>query len=73
MPRGLTVFVGRRSCLGELLARQELFLFITGLLQNFIIKPTEGNGAIECQETISVVLAPVEFEVRFLRRDIPDI
>ena len=34
---------GRRSCLGEQLARQELFLFFTHLIQNFEFKVPDGE------------------------------
>ena len=34
---------GRRSCLGEQLARQELFLFVTHLIQSFEFKVPEGE------------------------------
>ena len=35
--------VGRRACLGETFARDQLFLFITSLVQNFSIVPELGN------------------------------
>jgi len=34
---------GKRSCLGEVLARDQLFLFITSLVQRFSIVPEAGK------------------------------
>ncbi|KAF2360770.1 Cytochrome P450 [Trinorchestia longiramus] len=41
--QGFFVFgSGRRQCVGELLARMELFLFTAGIIQNFDVMPVEG-------------------------------
>jgi len=60
--------VGKRSCLGEQLARQELFLFLVALLQNFYFKPPEGQERIEVHEIWGFSFAPSAYEVRMIPR-----
>ena len=62
------MFSGKRSCLGELLARQELFLFFSGLLQQFDIRPPEGDGRIAAKDSVYFTIAPSAFKVRLISR-----
>ncbi|KAF0306380.1 Cytochrome P450 2J6 [Amphibalanus amphitrite] len=44
--------VGKRSCLGEALARAELFLFVTALLQRYSLRFPDGfDGDLSCSES----------------------
>ncbi|XP_041432877.1 cytochrome P450 2K1 [Xenopus laevis] len=54
---------GRRACVGESLAKMELFLFFTGLLQNFTFSPPAGvSGAdLDLTPDIGFVLSPLPF------------
>lgn len=61
--------VGRRMCIGESLARHQLFLFLVGMLQHFEIGehpdyplPSEHFG------TNGATRAPLPYKLRFRRR-----
>jgi cytochrome P450 len=61
--------IGKRSCLGEFLARQELFLFFTTLIQRFHILPPDGQEKVECTENFVVTMCPTPFKIRMISRD----
>jgi len=65
----LNYVAGKRSCFGEQLARQELFLFLVALLQNFYIKPPEGHDSIDVHEEWGGTMVPSAYEVRMVTRD----
>ncbi|KAM9305499.1 cytochrome P450 2K4-like [Gastrophryne carolinensis] len=52
---------GRRLCLGESMAKTELFLFFTGLLQNFTFYPAPGVSRedLSLNPDIGIVLTPL--------------
>lgn len=60
--------LGRRSCLGEVLARHELFQFISGLVQNFRFLPPENQDKVEVKDCVKFVLKPTPFQVRMISR-----
>ena len=66
----LATVAGKRSCMGEELARQEIFLFLASLLQNFYFKPPEGQESIDVQEMWGITNAPSDYEVRVVEREV---
>src|SRR6218665_68368 len=69
--RTCMLFLGRRSCLGEELARHEFFLFISGLVQHFTIKPPDGQTKIDVSKSGTIITTPSQFELRMIPRQIP--
>lgn len=59
---------GKRTCLGEQLARQELFLFLVALVQNFYFKPPEGQDSIVVHEIWGETMAPTAYKVRMIAK-----
>lgn len=56
---------GKRRCIGEILAKTSLFLFLSTLLQKFKLEPT-SDVSLEIQD--GVTLSPAPFEVNFIPR-----
>ncbi|XP_035660928.1 cytochrome P450 2D4-like [Branchiostoma floridae] len=54
---------GRRVCLGEQLARMELFLFFSTLLQSFNFKTPEGAPAPNTDGVLGLTLVPHPFQL----------
>ncbi|XP_032642885.1 cytochrome P450 2D15-like [Chelonoidis abingdonii] len=59
---------GRRACLGEQLARMELFLFFTSLLQHFTFHLPEGQARPREVGHFAVTLAPHPYQIQAVPR-----
>jgi len=59
---------GKRSCLGEILARQEMFLFLSALVQQFNILPPEGEAKVKDDMHFNRILRATEHSMRFVPR-----
>uniref|UniRef100_A0A6I8PNU2 Cytochrome P450 2K1 n=1 Tax=Xenopus tropicalis TaxID=8364 RepID=A0A6I8PNU2_XENTR len=51
---------GRRACPGEILARMELFIFFTSLLQKFSFRPPPGVTNINLSSDVGFTSVPLE-------------
>ena len=57
---------GKRSCIGEPIARMQLWLFITAIFRRFDVKPA---GKLPSPDGFGVTLAPFPFKAIFTRRN----
>ncbi|ESO10870.1 hypothetical protein HELRODRAFT_150185, partial [Helobdella robusta] len=55
--------IGKRSCFGEILARQEMFLFVSSLVQKFKILPPGDERELIVDEIYDVTLKPASFNI----------
>lgn len=65
----LVFFSGRRVCLGESLARMELFLFLTSMIQRFQFLPPEGEPAPEIVRRLGISFSPSPYKMRAVSRE----
>ncbi|XP_072836625.2 cytochrome P450 2J6 [Pogona vitticeps] len=64
----LAFSAGPRVCLGENLARMELFLFFTSMLRNFQVSWPDESSAPDCSPQFGVTLSPLPFKVSLKQR-----
>lgn len=60
---------GKRMCLGEMLARMELFIFFTSLMHAFDLKLPEGASLPSLTGNFGITLSPDPYEVCLLPRN----
>ncbi|XP_071816908.1 cytochrome P450 2U1-like isoform X2 [Apostichopus japonicus] len=64
----MTFGTGRRACVGENLAKMELFFFVTNIFQRFHLRFPEGTSKPDLRGTQGISLKPSPFEICAERR-----
>ncbi|KAK3082816.1 hypothetical protein FSP39_006231 [Pinctada imbricata] len=60
--------IGRRACLGESLAKSELFLFLTSLIQRFELLPEDMKVLPSTEGILGATYSPKPFKIRAISR-----
>ena len=60
--------IGKRQCLGETLAKAEMFLFFTSLIHQFKFLPEDETKLPSEEYTPGVTILPVPFKARLVSR-----
>lgn len=60
--------IGRRVCLGEAVARMELFLFLTALLKEFDLLPADKDAVPEMDGVLGINYHPHPYKMRAVLR-----
>ncbi|XP_025099204.1 cytochrome P450 2U1-like [Pomacea canaliculata] len=61
--------MGRRVCLGEAMARTELFLYLTAMIQRFRFLPPETGELPSLKGIFGLTISPDSYKVRAVLRD----
>lgn len=61
-------FPGKRQCIGETLARHEVFVFYTSIMQHFDILPPEGVDLTHIEVIRGLNVEPKDAQLRFIPR-----
>ena len=59
---------GRRVCLGESLARMELFLFLAAIFQKFQITAPDPDNLPDTKGVFGLTMSPQPYKVKCLER-----
>jgi len=62
--------LGRRICLGESLARMELFLFLGATFQKYKILPEDADHLPQIQGVFGITMGPKPFNIRCVEREL---
>ena len=60
--------VGRRMCLGDVLARMELFLFFSSVMHTFTLELPEGEPMPSLKGNVGVTITPQAYRVKLTPR-----